>query len=154
MRRPYVCPAGKITVGYGHVILKSSEFRTWSEAEASALLKSDFDKKLAWVKTNAPEACKEYQLWALTMLAMNCRMHRWKKSSLREEVWEYVYIPNRSSFTELQDKWEAWSKIRNPKTGKKVRHRSLVNRRHLEYLIFTGQWSKIKKEYAQYIPKA
>lgn len=153
MRRPYICPAGMLTVGYGHVILKSSEFKTWREADASALLESDFKKKMAWVKQNAPESCKEYQLWALTMLAMNCRMHKWKKSSLREEVWEYVYIPNRSSFSELQTKWEAWSKIRNPKTGKKWKSKALVERRHLEYLIFTGQWSKIQTEYAKYMPE-
>jgi lysozyme len=154
MRRPYICPAGMLTVGYGHVILKSSEFKTWSEKQAHEQLISDFNKKKEWVIKNAPAKCKEYQLWSLTMLAMNCRMNKWKSSSLREEVWEYIYIPNRSSFTELQTKWTAWCKIRNPKTGKKWKSKALLERRQLEYLIFTGQWQEIRKQYGHYIPTA
>lgn len=156
MRRPYICPAGMVTVGYGHVILNSSEFKTYREVEADALLRKDFEKKMAWMKMNAPEGCKEYQLWALTMLAMNCRMTKWKNSTLRQKVIEYIHIPNRSCFVELQDRWEAWSKIRSPKTKTRParvwRSKALVERRHLEYLIFTGQWNKIKTEYAKYFP--
>lgn len=153
MRRPYICPAGLVSVGYGHVILPGeSHSKVYREVEADSLLRKDFRKKLAWMKNNAPSKCKEYQLWSLTMLAMNCRMHKWKSSSLREEVWEYIYIPNRSSFTELQQKWTAWCKIRSPKTGKKWKSKALLERRQLEYLIFTGQWQEIRKNYGQYIP--
>ena len=158
MRRPYICPAGMVTVGYGHVILKSTEFKTWREEEASALLESDFQKKMEWMKKNAPERCKEHQVWALTMLAMNCRMTKWKNSSLREAVIEYVHIPNRECFGRLQTKWEAWSKIRSPRTKTRParvwKSKALVERRHLEYLIFTAQWNKIREEYGKYIPQA
>lgn len=145
--RPYICPGGYLTVGYGDVISSSKEFRTWSEKEASAKLEYNFNQKLAWVKKVSPAKCSESQLWAITMLAMNCKMHKWKNSKLKEEIIEYVHIPNRDSFSELKTKWESWSKIK----GK--RHQSLVHRRYLEYLIFTGQWTKIKETYGEYLPK-
>lgn len=151
----YNCPAGLPSIGYGHVILPKDKITgRWSELKAHNQLISDFEKKKEWMVNNAPAKCKEYQLWSLTMLAMNCRMHKWKTSSLREEVLEYVYIPNRSSFEELQVKWKAWSNIRNPKTGKKWKSKALLERRQLEYLIFTAQWSKIKEQYGKYIPRA
>ena len=154
MRRPYLCPAGLLTVGYGDVITNSSEFHTWTEKEASDKLVKNFETTLTWVKRISPEKCKEHQLWAIAMLAMNCRMTKWKKSELRQKIIEYTYIPNRSAFTELRTKWEAWSKIRNPKTGKKYKSRVLVERRYLEYLIFTGQWNQIKTDFKQYFPTA
>jgi GH24 family phage-related lysozyme (muramidase) len=144
--RPYICPGGFLTVGYGDVVDNSKEFRTWTEKQASAKLEYNFNQKLAWVKKVSPEKCNEAQLWAITMLAMNCKMHKWKNSSLKQAVIEYIAIPNQECFSRLQNKWEAWSKIK----GK--RHKSLVHRRHLEYLIFTGQWTKIKEEYKYYMP--
>jgi len=41
---PTNCPAGKLTIGYGHVILNNEKYKTITEIEAEALLKYDFQK--------------------------------------------------------------------------------------------------------------
>lgn len=40
-QKPYVCPAGKLTIGYGHVILPNESFTEINEIQATQLLKND-----------------------------------------------------------------------------------------------------------------
>jgi len=68
----YLCPAGKPTIGYGHVVEAGEKFEHLSEVEASALLAKDlvrFEKAL--YKANFP-ALNPNQFDAFISWAYNC----------------------------------------------------------------------------------
>jgi len=44
--KPYICPGGYKTIGYGHVILENENFTQLTPAQADSLLRVDFNKAL------------------------------------------------------------------------------------------------------------
>lgn len=48
--KPYICPGGYQTIGYGHVILENENFTQLSLAQADSLLRVDFNKAMAAVE--------------------------------------------------------------------------------------------------------
>lgn len=44
--KPYICPGGYKTIGYGHVILEDENFTQLTPAQADSLLRVDFNKAL------------------------------------------------------------------------------------------------------------
>lgn len=44
MSNPYKCPAGKLTIGYGHVLKNTDEFKVLDERHATWLLEKDIEK--------------------------------------------------------------------------------------------------------------
>ena len=57
--KPYICPGGFATIGYGHVIKEGEHFIQLTEKQADSLLRVDFNKALkavdASVKLNGPK---------------------------------------------------------------------------------------------------
>lgn len=84
---PYFCPAGKLTVGYGHVILSHEvDLRGGvTEAEAERLLLRD----LAWALFAARQVGRvltDGQAAALASLVFNIGAQAWATSSIRGMV--------------------------------------------------------------------
>jgi lysozyme len=61
--KPYICPGGFKTIGYGHVILEGENFEELTEKQADSLLRVDFDRALRAVD-------KTVKLSALKKLAI------------------------------------------------------------------------------------
>lgn len=84
---PYFCPAGKLTVGYGHVILPhEQDLRAGITAdEAEALLLRD----LAWAMFAARDVGRvlpDGQAAALASLVFNIGPEAWRESTIRRLV--------------------------------------------------------------------
>jgi len=85
--QPYLCPAGRLTVGYGHVILPTEwDLRAGvSEEQAEALLLCD----LAWsmyAARRVGRVLREGQQVALCSLIFNIGRAAWDLSSIRRLV--------------------------------------------------------------------
>lgn len=68
----YVCPAGKLTIGYGHVILKGETFaKPLTEKEAHDLLMKDLNKFSVQVERLLKVKVTQDQFDALVSMAFN-----------------------------------------------------------------------------------
>jgi lysozyme len=79
----YTCAAGKLTIGYGHVILPHESFQKITEAQAEALLKRDlkvFETFLNAIKL--PFVLNQNQYDALIALMFNIGCGAFQKSTL------------------------------------------------------------------------
>jgi lysozyme len=48
--KPYICPGGYKTIGYGHVIVEGENFEQLTEKQADSLLRADFNKAIKAVE--------------------------------------------------------------------------------------------------------
>jgi len=69
--KTYDCPAGKPTIGYGHVVLPGESFTELTEAQASDLLAKDLLKFEAGVKRLVNVPLTQHQFDALVSFAFN-----------------------------------------------------------------------------------
>lgn len=74
---PYVCPAGVLTVGYGHTGKYAS--RSMSKQEAEDILKKELKHCRQIVLRNVKVPLAEWQLCALTSFTYNCGEGNLKK---------------------------------------------------------------------------
>ena len=84
---PYVCPAGKLSIGYGHVILPHERHLTAgiTQAEAEGLMLRD----LAWAMYAARDVGRvlsDGQAAALASLVYNIGAEAWRTSTIRKRV--------------------------------------------------------------------
>ena len=127
--KPYICPAGKKTIGYGHVVKDTENFIELSEVQANILLAQD----LRWVaKTIANTlSCdltqNEYD--ALCSLIYNIGGTNWRSSTC-------CRLLNEDNYMDAADSIIIWNKITNPKTGKKEISAGLERRREAERALF------------------
>ncbi len=74
-KEPYICPAEKLTIGYGHVVKKSEEplakFCNIFEEKATELLKQDLKAIEAYLNNNLYFFLNSYQFDALCSLLYN-----------------------------------------------------------------------------------
>jgi lysozyme len=123
---PYFCPAGKLTVGYGHVILKhEAHLRAGvTDVEAEALLLRD----LAWALYAARSVGRvltDGQAAALASLVFNIGAEAWATSTIRGMVMA-------GDMAGAAKQFERWNKSGG------VVLQGLVNRRADEKRIFEG----------------
>lgn len=123
---PYFCPAGRLTVGYGHVILPHESYlRAGVDmAEAEALLLRD----LAWslfAARNVGRVLTDGQAAALACLIYNIGLAQWMGSTIRRLVVAGDMAGAAAQFGR-------WNKI-----GGQV-NEGLSNRRFKERRIFEG----------------
>lgn len=88
---PYRCPAGLWTVGYGHLIgngsvLPDSWNRTFSVAEANALLVTDVIRFERGVTRYCPIKLSQGQFDALVSFSFNLGLGTLQRSSLRQKI--------------------------------------------------------------------
>lgn len=124
---PYLCPAGKLTIGYGHVILAGEEWmKSGISSELSEIL---LLRDLAWAlyaARNVGRVLPDGQAAALASLVFNIGRAAWEKSTIRRYVVAGKMHAAAAEFLK-------WCKVAG------VENDGLLARRRAEKLIFEGQ---------------
>lgn len=128
----YVCPAGKKTVGYGHVVRKNETFdNPLTESEATQLLIEDLSRRyeppvLAMVEV----ALSQNQFDALVSFVYNVGAANFESSTLLRKL-------NHDDYTGAADEFLRWTKA--TVGGVKKELAGLVRRRNAERDLFLEQ---------------
>ena len=132
---PYRCPAGKITVGYGHVIgnglqLPDEWNRTLSLGEINELLRTDLARFERGVLRYCPVYLTQSQFDALVSFSFNLGLGVLQRSTLRQKI--------------LRKDGEGAAKelLRYDKVGGRPL-KGLTRRRQAEYNLFTAPTDRI-----------
>lgn len=83
----YLCPAGKLTIGYGHVILKREPHlvkATLTPAQANALLADDIALCETYLNGVLPDWIRQHHFDALVSLVFNIGIGNFDTSTLRK----------------------------------------------------------------------
>lgn len=135
--RPYRCPAGYLTVGWGHRLLVKDNLRfPLTEADANALLESDVAKFADRVDALVNVPLTPGQRDALISFALNLGAGALARSTLLKKLNSYDYAGAALEF-------ERWNKVRNPQTGKMEPLAGLTRRRKAERQLFDGAASAL-----------
>ena len=82
--KPYICPAGYLTIGYGHVIKEGETFIQLTEKQADSLLRVDFNKALSAVESSVKlEGSKKL---AIAHFVFAKGIGSFNKSELRQKI--------------------------------------------------------------------
>jgi lysozyme len=135
MARKYLCPAGKPTIGYGHVILPSEAHlntATLTEAQASELLVKDVARQYgAHVASRLTRAVTQNQFDALVSLTYNIGTGGFDKSSVLR-----LANAGNTSHEAICQAFGLWNKVTNPKTKKLEVSNGLTVRRAREAALY------------------
>lgn len=127
---PYRCPAGYLTIGWGHVIKPGEAFpKPISAEQADALLEQDVAPAANWLSANIPVRLTQSMFDALTCFVFNIGAGAFAGSTLYSRLRAGLYAA-------AADQFLVWDKARNPKTGKKEPLAGLTRRRHAERGLF------------------
>lgn len=121
---PYYCPAGKLTIGWGHTGPDVVPGMLISEAEAHELLEHDLDWAEEAVERICPKA-NENEFAAMVSLAFNIGAGGFKGSTVAR-------LHNRGDKAGAAAAFALWRKITDPRTGQLVDSAGLIRRRHVE----------------------
>jgi lysozyme len=98
--KPYLCPAGKLTIGYGHVITNGEKFTEIDERRATEIL--SFDCNVAEAAINPiSERLNQNQFDALVCFAFNIGNRAFLTSTLRKMIVVGLV-------TEAADQFDKW----------------------------------------------
>lgn len=119
----YICPAGKATIGYGHVILKNEKLDNITEAQAENLLFQDLRKFANYVHYLIKAPLNSNQFGALVSFCFNVGSKALQRSTLRQKL-------NRLEYEDAAREFNKWIYVR----GSKIK--GLILRRKAEKLLF------------------
>lgn len=127
---PYVCPAGKNTVGWGHVIQPQDRLTyPLSRAQADDLLIADVAKSAGYVASGVRVHLQQCMFDALVSFCFNIGPGAFLGSTLRHQL-------NAGAYRAAADQFLRWDKATNPKTKRKEVLSGLTRRRDLERALF------------------
>lgn len=119
MLKPYRCPAGYMTIGYGHLITErdSTLLSGITEAQADSLLRRDLNYSKKWVERNLQ--LKGTQLMAITNFCFafgNSKLYRstlYQKlkegEPIDEEIMRWININGRpNDYLKKEREFEVW----------------------------------------------
>ena len=133
--RKYLCPAGKPTIGYGHVILPAEQaltLATLTEAEASQLLLLDVNRKYgAHVAKRLTRSVTQNQFDALVSFCFNVGTGGFDQSSVLR-----LANAGSTSTEAICQAFGLWNKVTNPKTQRKEVSNGLTVRRAREAALY------------------
>ena len=133
--RRYLCPAGKPTIGYGHVILASEPHlntATLTEPQASALLVQDVARQYgAHVAGRLQRPVTQNQFDAMVSLTYNIGTGGFDKSSVLR-----LANAGSTSHEAICQAFGLWNKVTNPKTKKLEVSNGLTVRRAREAALY------------------
>ena len=125
----YRCPAGKPTIGYGHVIQPGEYFEAVSKPQAMVLLQRDAEREAETVARHLLVELPQYQQDALISLAFNCGGRSIARSTLVKKL-------NAELMSDAAREFLRWDKVQ----GTVVR--GLTRRRWAEQRLFvTGVYA-------------
>lgn len=84
--KTYICPAGKPTIGYGHVVLPGEKFSVIDIATAEELLLKDLDKVQICIKNNVEIPLTQNQFDALCSFIYNVGITAFINSTLLKMI--------------------------------------------------------------------
>jgi lysozyme len=126
----YVCPAGKPSIGYGHVIPPGETLERVTTQEALALLQADATREAEAVRRALTVSLKPHQADALISLAYNCGGRAIARSTLVARL-------NDGFLNDAAEEFLKWNKIG------RVESRGLTRRRIAERTLFlTGDYGR------------
>ncbi len=102
--KPYICPAGYWTIGYGHVLKKDelSAFKNGiTKEEAEELLYQDVFKTFSLIYPLVIVKLHPFCWDALTSFSFNVGVYAFRASSLRKKI-------NRKEFYDAADEFLKW----------------------------------------------
>lgn len=79
---PYLCPAKKWTIGYGHVILANEHFDSITEQEAEELLRQDIGATESCINNSVTVSLSQNQFDALVSFVFNIGCAAFKQSTM------------------------------------------------------------------------
>jgi len=123
--KPYFCPAGKPTIGYGHYIQPDERFTTLTTDAAEKLLLSDLAIAEKFVNDNVKVPINQGQFDALVDFAFNLGVGALKNSTLFKRL-------NEGDYDRAADNFQKWVYAKNVKLP------GLVRRRAAEWVLFTS----------------
>lgn len=127
--RPYICPAGKKTVGFGHVMQKGKQYpATITMEEAKTLLREDVKTAEAVVNSAVKVPLNQNQFDALVSFVFNLGGGALRRSTL-------LKILNQGEYIKAAIEFKKWNKARV--NGRTVVLPGLVKRRERESDLFT-----------------
>ena len=125
---PYLCPAGELTIGYGHKIKEDEAFKRMSNQEAEVLLREDIDDVWSLLKDTIEEKVFNglgvNQLAALISFVYNIGEGNWRKSTLLKK------LNSGAGLKELALELERWVYVNGRKNW------GLIKRRRTEKELF------------------
>jgi lysozyme len=122
----YVCPAGVLTIGWGHTNANGRQFKAgdvWTQGECDAALREDIAVAERAVRRRVKVALTQSQFDALAAFIMNCGEGNFAKSTLLRKI-------NAKDFEGAADEFAKWNR-----GGGKVL-RGLTRRRAAEAALF------------------
>lgn len=124
---PYLCPANKWTIGYGHVILPGEEFGYLSPADAEVWLRRDVAKAESAVRRLITVSLHQLQFDALVSFTYNLGGGALQRSTLRRKV-------NRGEHEDVPAELLKWTRAGAKRLG------GLVKRRQAEAALYQQGW--------------
>lgn len=127
--KPYKCPAGYLTIGYGHVIKSGENYTFLTEPEAESLLLLDITDYMQGVNKLLTKEINDNLYSACISLSYNIGVGAFARSTLLKNINNNRPIAQKN-FTD-------WCKIKGNKSI------GLIIRRICEYqLATTGKWER------------
>ncbi len=117
----YTCSAGKLTIGYGHVILPGENYSKITQAKAEQLLLADLDTFVSSLLEAVLVELKPHQLASLLSLIFNIGTIAFKNSTLLKKI---------NAKQEVAQDFLSWKYV-----GKEI-NRGLLNRRIRELAYY------------------
>ena len=122
--KEYICPAGKVTIGYGHVILPNEDFPVpMTRLEGELLLKKDLEPRESALNKFLKVKINQNQFDALISLIYNIGVENFKQSTLLKFI-------NNKLFDKIPDQFRRWKYIN------KVVSKGLLKRREEEIKLW------------------
>lgn len=85
VNKPYYCPGGVLTIGYGHAIKKNEKFNDFiTEKQADSLLRKDLDECIKYLESSTN--LKHVQLLAISHFVYNVGSGNFEKSTLKQLI--------------------------------------------------------------------
>ena len=105
--KPYVCPGGVLTIGYGHTGRDVTPRSVVDEAQAEELLRKDLRTFEIWVENYMPQATQG-QFDALVSLIYNIGIGAFSASTLKKKI-----DRKNGSQKEIEKQWRRWVYAKN-----------------------------------------
>ncbi|MDR2685604.1 MAG: lysozyme [Rickettsiales bacterium] len=124
----YLCPAGRPTIGYGHLILPSENLQTITESEAHTLLTRDLNIAEDAITKLIIRPLTQNEFDALVSLVFNIGANAFRSSTLLKYINDKNYCS--PTYPTIKDAWLSWCHISG------IKNEALLSRRQSEWSLY------------------